>query len=55
MRSPLLCVLLALSAPAFADGPADNVVASVRRLPKPGVAVPPADRQELEASAGEAR
>ncbi len=42
---------LVLSAwlPAFADGPADNQFDNVRRVPKVGVEVPPADREELEA------
>lgn len=51
-RIPLLAVgvLLGLGAmrPLFADGPADNVPDNVRRIPKLGVDVPEADRQELE-------
>jgi len=31
-----------------ADGPADNVPSSVRRVPKPGIAVAPEVRRELE-------
>lgn len=34
-------------APALADGPADNIPSNVRRIPKPGVEVPPPVRQEL--------
>ena len=36
------------SIPAFADGPQDNSVANVRRIPPPGVEVSAADRAELE-------
>ena len=39
--------LLGLS-PVVADGPADNLPDNVRRIPKLGVEVPGADRQELE-------
>ena len=35
---------------ARADGPADNAVSSVRRVPKPGVALAPEIRSELESS-----
>jgi pimeloyl-ACP methyl ester carboxylesterase len=38
-----------LAAGAVADGPADNQPDTVRRLPKLGIAVSDADRQELEA------
>lgn len=47
----LCCFALALSTtllPAFADGPADNQADNVRRVPKLGVEVSPADREELE-------
>ncbi|MFL5342145.1 MAG: prolyl oligopeptidase family serine peptidase, partial [Gemmataceae bacterium] len=44
-------VALLLAAPLFADGPADNVADNVRRVPPPGVAIPDADRQELQAGA----
>ena len=40
--------LLALSVLARADGAGDNSVASVRRIPPPGVAVPAEDRAALE-------
>lgn len=40
-------VLTGLSS-GWADGPADNVPDNVRRIPKIGVDVPDADRQELE-------
>ena len=33
---------------ARGDGPADNVAAKVRQVPKPGIEVAPADREELE-------
>jgi dienelactone hydrolase len=47
--SPLLCVtFLASAASALADGPADNVPDQVRQIPKPGIAVPDADRKELD-------
>lgn len=39
---------LATTLPVRADGPADNVPDNVRRIPKLGVDVPEADRQELE-------
>ena len=42
-------LVLGLVSTAFADGPADNVPDNVRRIPKLGVDVPDADRQELEA------
>lgn len=45
----LTAALLLLPAPARADGPADNLPDNVRRIPKLGVEVPDADRQELEA------
>lgn len=45
MRSALL--ILALVLPA--DGERDNLPQDVRPIPPPGVAVPPADRTELEA------
>src|SRR5438876_11027846 len=43
------CLILALSASAMADGPADNDPAKVRRVPKLGIDVPAAKRAELEA------
>jgi len=46
----LFALFLALTpATAPADGPADNKPESVRRIPKLGITVPPAVRQELEA------
>ncbi|HTE17936.1 MAG TPA: prolyl oligopeptidase family serine peptidase, partial [Armatimonadota bacterium] len=44
---PLLSTL-ALAAATFADGPADNQAENVRPVPPPGVAVPEADRAQLE-------
>lgn len=40
---------LALVSPVGADGPADNAAGNVRRVPPPGVALAPADRDELAA------
>lgn len=40
------CLLLVCSV-AFADGPADNIAANVRRVPKIGIEVPPDVRNEL--------
>ena len=45
----ILCFVALIATPAFADGPADNLVENVRRVPKPGVEVPAADKAELEA------
>jgi hypothetical protein len=42
-------VLLAVPAAVHADGPKDNIPDNVRRVPPPGIKVPDADRQELEA------
>lgn len=47
LRLGLLVLPTLLVTFAFADGPSDNAPESVRRIPKPGVAVPDADRQEL--------
>lgn len=44
-----LAILLVSVAAARADGPADNVPTAVRRVPKLGIDVPSADRQELKA------
>lgn len=44
-----LCLLVLLATPVLADGPADNQVDNVRRVPKLGVEVSNADRAELEA------
>ena len=42
--------ILLLSVPsAEADGPGDNHPDAVRRIPKPGIEVPAADRAALEA------
>ncbi|PAW88096.1 MAG: hypothetical protein B9S33_05285 [Pedosphaera sp. Tous-C6FEB] len=46
-----LVALLALTFPAFADGPADNKAESVRRIPPPGIPIAPAARDELQAGA----
>jgi pimeloyl-ACP methyl ester carboxylesterase/translation elongation factor EF-1beta len=44
-----LAILLAVlgAVPAFADGPKDNLVDNVRRIPPPGIKVPDKDREEL--------
>ncbi len=53
MKSISLAFILGLvgsilsMAVALADGPADNIPTNVRRIPKPGVEVPPAVREEL--------
>jgi hypothetical protein len=44
-----LVVLALFVTPAFADGERDNQVENVRKVPPPGVAVPEADKTELEA------
>jgi dienelactone hydrolase len=44
----LVVALLLLSMVALADGPQDNVVTQVRRIPKLGIEVSAADRQPLE-------
>jgi pimeloyl-ACP methyl ester carboxylesterase len=52
MRTLLLAclvVLLVCATTVLADGPADNVAANVRRLPKLGIEVPAEQRAELEA------
>ena len=46
-RLSLVLFLAAGSCKAFADGPADNIPEQVRRIPKLGIEVPPADRQAL--------
>jgi hypothetical protein len=43
--------LLAFSLSALADGPADNLVDNVRRIPPPGIPIAPAARAELTAGA----
>ncbi len=48
-----LLVLLALPLAALADGPRDNNPDSVRPVPPPGIKVPDADRQELQAGLDE--
>jgi hypothetical protein len=53
LRAFVLCVLLALPAAARADGPGDNIPDKVRRIPPPGIKVPDADRQELQAGVEE--
>jgi pimeloyl-ACP methyl ester carboxylesterase len=48
----LLCLaLLAAASLARADGPGDNLPDKVRSVPPPGIAVPDADRAELQAGA----
>jgi pimeloyl-ACP methyl ester carboxylesterase len=42
-------MVLGLASAALADGPADNTTDNVRRIPKIGVEVSEADREELEA------
>ncbi len=49
------CVLLLATAVAVADGPSDNDLTKVRRVPKLGVEVPAAKRAELEASLAKLR
>ena len=44
----LACGVLVLNA-ARADGPADNIPATVRRIPKLGIEVPAERRAKLEA------
>jgi hypothetical protein len=44
----VLLLSLCLAAGARADGPGDNLPDNVRPIPQPGVAVPAADRAELE-------
>ena len=41
------CAVMTIGSGATADGPTDNSLETVRRIPKPGVAVPEADRTEL--------
>jgi pimeloyl-ACP methyl ester carboxylesterase len=50
MRLSLTAIAVVFAClPSLADGPADNVPDNVRRIPPPGIAVPEADRSELEA------
>ncbi len=44
-------LLLTAVAATFADGPADNQIEKVRPVPPPGVAIPDADRAELQKGA----
>ena len=53
MNPRALLLLLLLTSPLLADGPADNQADKVRRVPPPGVPVPAAIRTELEAGAAE--
>src|SRR5690349_3397922 len=49
MRWLVVCLsCLALVTASLADGPADNRPENVRRVPKVGIEVPPADRKALE-------
>ena len=50
---PLLSTLLSCCVSVLADGPADNVAASVRRIPPPGIPISPGERTELEAGAAQ--
>ena len=45
----LQAILLIMASSASGDGPADNVVENVRRIPKQGVEVPADERRQLEA------
>src|SRR5260370_35890801 len=49
----LASLLLFAAMPALADGPKDNIPDKVRRIPPPGIKVPDADRQELQAALAE--
>src|SRR5687768_10215492 len=54
MNLRLSCVLLVMvSTSGFADGPADNVAAQVRRIPKLGIEVPPDVGNELSSGLAE--
>jgi pimeloyl-ACP methyl ester carboxylesterase len=46
-------VLFVITTVVFADGPQDNVPDRVRPVPPPGIAVPDADKMELEAGIAE--
>jgi len=48
-RIASILVLGVLASPALADGPGDNLPDKVRQIPPPGIAVPDADRAELQA------
>ncbi|PYI84465.1 MAG: hypothetical protein DME26_13215 [Verrucomicrobia bacterium] len=48
---PLICCAVATS--VLADGPGDNLPDKVRRVPPPGIAIPAADRSELESGVAE--
>jgi dienelactone hydrolase len=48
IRPTVLLALLLFVGPLFADGPADNAVENVRRIPKLGIEVSAADRAVLE-------
>jgi pimeloyl-ACP methyl ester carboxylesterase len=48
MHTAAWILLCGLTSATWGDGPADNVPDNVRRIPKLGVDVPDADRQELE-------
>ncbi len=47
MQIRLTLLLLVFASALFADGPADNIPAKVRRIPPPGVKIPDADRANL--------
>lgn len=48
MPPRIALALVMLTAPAFVDGPADNLVDNVRRVPKLGIEPSPADRDIIE-------
>lgn len=53
-RMRLAAILVIVNATfAGADGPKDNLPGAVRRIPKPGITVPPADREMLETGLNE--
>src|SRR2546421_12939407 len=51
----ILLALLLSTALAGAHGPRDNIAENVRPVPPPGITVPAAERQELEAGLKELR
>ncbi|MGE3803969.1 MAG: hypothetical protein AB7K24_04760, partial [Gemmataceae bacterium] len=44
----LVVAILAAAIPVWGDGPGDNIVDKVRKIPPPGIAVPDQDRAELQ-------
>ena len=53
MKSTLPLICWAVATSVLADGPGDNLPDKVRRVPPPGIAIPAADRSELEAGVAE--